>query len=114
MSSAFPQPFSSPEWATESNLVRILSITGVIHIVALLSVCLRLYCRIGLLRTPGKDDALIVGAVVRTPLLPPIFDAFTLTQAALRFRRMDLLCSARLPWSWATYCGGLERRQRGL
>ncbi|KAF1937116.1 hypothetical protein EJ02DRAFT_458977 [Clathrospora elynae] len=63
---SFPsaQPALDPQWAAQSNLPRILAVTGVIHILALISVGLRLYCRIGLLRSPGKDDVVIVAAAL--------------------------------------------------
>jgi hypothetical protein len=53
-----------PQWAAESNLARILSLTGVIHLLALISLGLRLWARIGLLRTPGRDDVAVVVATV--------------------------------------------------
>lgn len=59
-----------PQWAAQSNLTRFLALTGVFHILALISVGLRLYARIGLLKTPGRDDYVIVLAAVSTyPLL---------------------------------------------
>ncbi|KAF2825008.1 hypothetical protein CC86DRAFT_468265 [Ophiobolus disseminans] len=48
-----------PQWAAQNNLPRILALTGIVHLLALSSVGLRLYVRIHLLRTPGKDDAVI-------------------------------------------------------
>lgn len=59
------QPITDPQWAAESNLARILALTGIFHFLAQTSVGLRLYVRIGLLRSPGKDDVAIVLAVVR-------------------------------------------------
>lgn len=59
-------PGVNPAWAAQNNLPKILAITSVIHILALISVGLRLYVRIGLLRTPGKDDAFITAAAVST------------------------------------------------
>jgi len=53
-----------PQWAAQNNLPRILALTGVLHILALSSVGLRLYVRVRLLRTPGKDDAVIAIASV--------------------------------------------------
>jgi hypothetical protein len=61
-----------PQWAAESNLARILLLTGIIHVLALLSVGLRLYARIGLLRTPGRDDAAVVAAAVSSPSCPRV------------------------------------------
>lgn len=59
-----------PQWAAQSNLTRFLALTGVFHILALISVGLRLYARIGLLKTPGRDDLVISPAAVSTcPLL---------------------------------------------
>lgn len=65
MSAPSAQPPLDPAVAAETNLPRILGVTGVVHILALISVGLRLYVRIGLLRTPGKDDLAIVAASVR-------------------------------------------------
>jgi hypothetical protein len=62
-----------PQWAAESNLARILLLTGIIHVLALLSVGLRLYARIGLLRTPGRDDAAVVAAAVSSPSCPSYY-----------------------------------------
>ena len=53
------------EWAKESNLARILGWTGAIHSLALICVGLRMYARLRILRTPGRDDAAIVVASVR-------------------------------------------------
>lgn len=53
------------QWAAESNLTRILALTGTIHVLALLSVGLRVYARISVIRSPGLDDAAIIGASVR-------------------------------------------------
>jgi len=64
MSSSSPQSPMDPTWEAESNLTRILAVTGTIHMLALVFVSLRLYVRIGLLRTPGKDDVVIVAAWV--------------------------------------------------
>ena len=52
------------QWAAESNLTRILAVTGTIHALALLCVGLRVYARVNLLRSPGRDDAAIVVASV--------------------------------------------------
>ncbi|RMZ67700.1 integral membrane [Pyrenophora seminiperda CCB06] len=64
MASSSAQPSLDPNWVAESNLPRILAITGVFNILALISVGLRLYARIGLLRTPGRDDCMMVLAVL--------------------------------------------------
>jgi hypothetical protein len=66
MTSASGEPVSDPAWAAESNLARILAITGAIHLLALISVGLRLYARMGILRSPGRDDVIIVLSVVST------------------------------------------------
>ena len=58
-----------PKWAAESNLTRLLALTGVFHFLALISVGLRLYVRIGLLRSLGRDDVVIVLAAVRIFLI---------------------------------------------
>lgn len=59
-------PVLDPTWAAKSNLARILAITGAIHLLALISVALRLYARIGILRSPGRDDVVIVLSAVST------------------------------------------------
>ncbi|KNG51770.1 integral membrane protein [Stemphylium lycopersici] len=53
-----------PKWAAESNLTRLLALTGVFHFLALTSVGLRLYVRIGLLQSLGRDDVVIVLAAL--------------------------------------------------
>lgn len=58
------------QWAKESNLPRILGITGTIHGIALICVGLRVYARMRLLRTPGPDDAAIVVASVGSAPTP--------------------------------------------
>ncbi|EOA87874.1 uncharacterized protein SETTUDRAFT_27812 [Exserohilum turcica Et28A] len=53
-----------PKWAAENNLTRILALTGAFHIAALTSVGLRLYVRVGLLRSLGRDDVAMVLAAL--------------------------------------------------
>jgi hypothetical protein len=53
-----------PHWVAENNLPRILALSGIIHILALISVGLRLYARMSVLRSPGPDDAVVVAASV--------------------------------------------------
>lgn len=65
-----------PKWAAESNLTRLLALTGVFHFLALTSVGLRLYVRIGLLQSLGRDDVVIVLAAVRTS---PIIGSYLCT-----------------------------------
>ena len=62
-------PPVDPKWAAENNLPRLLALTGIFHIAALTSVCLRIFVRVGLLRSLGKDDIAIVLAAVRTQAL---------------------------------------------
>jgi len=64
MVSPSAQPDLDPSWVAESNLPRILAVTGIFNLLALISVGLRLYARIGLLRTPGRDDFMMVLAAV--------------------------------------------------
>jgi hypothetical protein len=52
------------KWAAESNLTRFLALTGIFHLLALISVGLRLYARIGLVKTSGRDDFVVLLAVV--------------------------------------------------
>jgi hypothetical protein len=65
MASFSDEPAVDPKWAAENNLPRILALTGVLHITALTTVGLRLFVRVGLLRSLGKDDIAIVLAAVR-------------------------------------------------
>ncbi|USP79006.1 hypothetical protein yc1106_06280 [Curvularia clavata] len=58
------QPTVDPKWAAENNLTRVLVLTGIFHISALISVGLRLFVRLGLLRSLGKDDVVIVLAAL--------------------------------------------------
>ncbi|EUC43007.1 hypothetical protein COCMIDRAFT_101999 [Bipolaris oryzae ATCC 44560] len=64
MSSTSVGPPVDPKWAAENNLPRLLALTGVFHIAALTSVALRLFVRLGLLRSLGKDDIAIVLAAL--------------------------------------------------
>lgn len=52
------------QWARESNRTKILGWTGAVHSLALICVGLRMYARLRILRTPGRDDAAIVVASV--------------------------------------------------
>lgn len=58
-----------PAWAAESNLGRILGVTTAIHVVAFVTVSLRLYVRIKMIKSPGRDDWTMVAATVI--LYPP-------------------------------------------
>lgn len=60
-----------PTYANESHTARFLAITTIIHVLALTFVALRLYCRIWLLKTPGKDDWFILGSVAS--FFPSVF-----------------------------------------
>ncbi|EUC29315.1 hypothetical protein COCCADRAFT_106862 [Bipolaris zeicola 26-R-13] len=64
MSSTSVGPPVDPKWAAENNLPRLLALTGVFHIAALISVGLRIFVRVGLLRSLGKDDIAIVLAAL--------------------------------------------------
>lgn len=60
-----------PNWVAETNLARSLAVTGIFNILALTSVSIHLYARIGLLRTPGRDDFMMVLAIVSIPFFDP-------------------------------------------
>jgi len=78
MVSPSAQPDLDPSWVAESNLPRILAVTGIFNLLALISVGLRLYARIGLLRTTGRDDFMMVLAVVSIFFFHPApFDLHT-------------------------------------
>lgn len=53
-----------PARATESNLLPILSIVTVIHLLALACVCLRIYTRVIVVKSPGMDDVCMVVSIV--------------------------------------------------
>lgn len=81
MASPSAEPAVDPKWAAENNLTRMLVLTGVFHICALISVGLRLFVRLGLLRSVGKDDIVIVLAAVRTD--PELCGSAHLTRISL-------------------------------
>ncbi|KAK1702429.1 uncharacterized protein BDZ83DRAFT_725205 [Colletotrichum acutatum] len=54
-----PTPLD-PAWAAESNTARIIAIVTVFHLLAQLSVALRIYARIWVIKAPGWDDAVMV------------------------------------------------------
>lgn len=60
-----------PAFVAESNAAMILAITGVFHFLALIVVALRLYTRSCMIRAIGKDDWVMLLAVVRFHLLHP-------------------------------------------
>lgn len=55
---------STPQYKDESNAANLLAIHGTFCGVAVLSVLLRLYVRIFMLKSVGADDYLIVAAAV--------------------------------------------------
>ena len=68
MSSKMP---IDPARAAESNLGWILGVTAAFHGLALIFVGFRVYIRLAIVRSFGKDDAMIVmSAVSEQPLLP--------------------------------------------
>ena len=71
MASPSVQPMLDPNWVAETNLARSLAVTGIFNILALTSVSIHLYARIGLLRTPGRDDFMMVLAIVSIPFFDP-------------------------------------------
>jgi hypothetical protein len=101
MTSASGVPVLDSAWAAESNLARILATTGAIHLLALISVGLRLYARIGILRSPGRDDVVIVLSAVSTH--SQYLHDYLLTQLAWSVVRLGLLRPPRLLWSWSTH-----------
>ncbi|KXH29034.1 hypothetical protein CSIM01_02103 [Colletotrichum simmondsii] len=52
-----PTPLN-PAWAAESNTARIIAVVTVFHLLAQLSVALRLYARVWVIKAPGWDDAI--------------------------------------------------------
>ncbi|KAK1511177.1 uncharacterized protein CCOS01_14939 [Colletotrichum costaricense] len=54
-----PAPFN-PAWAAESNTARIIAVVTVFHLLAQLSVTLRIYARIRVIKAPGWDDTVMV------------------------------------------------------
>ncbi|KAK7431940.1 hypothetical protein QQZ08_001559 [Neonectria magnoliae] len=53
-----------PVWAAESNVPRIIAITTVFHVLALICVGLRLYVRLGMVKAAGRDDWTMVGSAL--------------------------------------------------
>ncbi|KAM5352647.1 hypothetical protein ACJ41O_005369 [Fusarium nematophilum] len=53
-----------PERAAESNLGRILGVTGTLHVLALTFVGLRLYVRLGMVKAAGRDDWTMVASAL--------------------------------------------------
>jgi hypothetical protein len=92
MASPSALPVMSPDWAAESNLTRILAVTGIFHFLAWNTVGLHLYARIGLLRLPGKDGVVIVGTLVCIPFFTDSHRSMTLTQSARNLGWLGLLC----------------------
>lgn len=58
-------PLDDPERARESNVGQILGTVTVFHFLALTSVGLRLYVRLGLVKSAGRDDWTMLAAAVR-------------------------------------------------
>ncbi|OHF04227.1 hypothetical protein CORC01_00566 [Colletotrichum orchidophilum] len=54
-----------PAWAAESNTARIITVVTFFHLLAQLSVALRMYARIWVIEAPGWDDAVIVLSAAR-------------------------------------------------
>lgn len=59
-----------PAFATESRMPAILGPLTAIHFLAVAVVCLRLYTRIVLIKSPGRDDWVMLAAIVRLELSP--------------------------------------------
>lgn len=55
-----------PAWAAESNTARIIAIVTVFHLLAQMSVALRIYARIWVIKAPGWDDAVMVMSAAST------------------------------------------------
>ncbi|WQF78849.1 hypothetical protein CDEST_03863 [Colletotrichum destructivum] len=56
--------FIDPAWAAESNTARILAVVTVFHVLALISVGLRVYARVWVIRAAGWDDLMIILSAV--------------------------------------------------
>ena len=56
-----------PEYAAESNTARIIAVVTIFHVLALTSLGARLWARIGVVRSPGWDDWVMILAAVRIP-----------------------------------------------
>ncbi|TQN65804.1 hypothetical protein CSHISOI_09875 [Colletotrichum shisoi] len=56
--------FTDPAWAAESNTARILAVVTVFHALALISVGLRVYARVWVIRAAGWDDLMIILSAV--------------------------------------------------
>ncbi|KAK1687392.1 hypothetical protein BDP55DRAFT_727338 [Colletotrichum godetiae] len=56
-----PAPLD-PAWAAESNTARIIAVVTVFHFLAQMSLALRIYARIWVIKAPGWDDAVMLCA----------------------------------------------------
>ncbi|KAL0939171.1 uncharacterized protein CTRU02_205781 [Colletotrichum truncatum] len=59
-----PTPPIDPEWAAESNTAMIVGVTGGFHALALLFVALRVYTRMAIVKVMGRDDYVMVVAML--------------------------------------------------
>lgn len=62
--------FIDPAWAAESNTARILAVVTVFHVLALISVGLRVYARVWVIRAAGWDDLMIILSAVSPHTVP--------------------------------------------
>lgn len=61
-------PVIDPVRAAESNLPRILGVTTTVHAIALIFVSLRMYARLVVVKSAGKDDICMGISAVRISL----------------------------------------------
>lgn len=78
-------PTFSPEYVAYSNAHEILAVTGCFATVALIVVLLRCYVRIAILNVIGRDDYMIILAMVRVEylMLEPLLTSCRPSQPAL-------------------------------
>lgn len=63
------RPELTPEEAAESNLGWILGVLGTFHFIAIVFVGLRIWTRVRIVKTFGKDDVFMILAIVSLPPL---------------------------------------------
>ncbi|KAK4117814.1 hypothetical protein N656DRAFT_62873 [Canariomyces notabilis] len=55
-----PPPIIDPEYAAESNATKLMAVITLFQLLSLITVVLRVYCRVVLVKSPGIDDLVMV------------------------------------------------------
>jgi hypothetical protein len=59
-----PPPTIDPEYAAESNATKLMAVITLFQVLSLITVVLRVYCRVVLVKSPGIDDLVMVLGLV--------------------------------------------------